>query len=94
MCDETVDLTNKQVLMFSYGSGCAASMFVLRFSADYKKIASKTTSYKQKLAQRIKVDPKDYDKIMAARQEMFGKKDDSPKVCISLSLSLTHITNV
>jgi 3-hydroxy-3-methylglutaryl CoA synthase len=69
--------------MFSYGSGCAASMFVLRFTADYKKIAAKTTSYKQKLAQRIKVDPKDYDKIMAARQEMFGKKDYSPKVCLS-----------
>jgi hydroxymethylglutaryl-CoA synthase len=32
VCDSTLDLTGKQVLMFSYGSGCAASMFVLRFT--------------------------------------------------------------
>ena len=30
ICDETIDLTGKKILMFSYGSGCAASMFVLR----------------------------------------------------------------
>jgi len=38
VCDESIDLTNKEIMMFSYGSGCAASMFTLKFSADYKKI--------------------------------------------------------
>ena len=32
VCDTSIDLTGKQVLMFSYGSGCAASMFILRFN--------------------------------------------------------------
>jgi hydroxymethylglutaryl-CoA synthase len=60
-CDESVDLTGKQVMMFSYGSGCAASMFVLRFTADYKKVAAVTGQYKTRLAQRIKVSPEEYD---------------------------------
>jgi hydroxymethylglutaryl-CoA synthase len=27
ICDDTIDLSGKKILMFSYGSGCAASMF-------------------------------------------------------------------
>ena len=53
-------------MMFSYGSGCAASMFVLNFTSEYKKIASVTSQYKYNLAQRIKVTAQDYDAIMAA----------------------------
>lgn len=32
VCDTSIDLTNRRVMMFSYGSGCAASLFVLRFN--------------------------------------------------------------
>lgn len=38
ICDESIDLTGKKILMFSYGSGCAASMFVLRVNQGYKRI--------------------------------------------------------
>lgn len=38
ICDHTINLQSKTLLMFSYGSGCAASMFVLRFTGDYSKI--------------------------------------------------------
>ena len=38
ICDESIDLTGKKVLMFSYGSGCAASMFVLKINGDYRRI--------------------------------------------------------
>ena len=38
VCNDSIDLTNKRVLMFSYGSGCAASMFFLRFNEGYKNI--------------------------------------------------------
>ena len=38
ICDESIDLTDKKVLMFSYGSGCAASMFVLHVNASYRTI--------------------------------------------------------
>jgi hydroxymethylglutaryl-CoA synthase len=36
LCDESIDLKNKKVMLFSYGSGCAASMFFVRFVGDYK----------------------------------------------------------
>lgn len=38
VCDKSIDLTGKQVFMFSYGSGCAASLFSLKFEAGYKEI--------------------------------------------------------
>jgi hydroxymethylglutaryl-CoA synthase len=27
ICDQTINLENKKIMLFSYGSGCAASMF-------------------------------------------------------------------
>lgn len=68
--------------MFSYGSGCAASLFVLRFDKQYKKIAT-ACEFKYRLAQRIKVTPTEYDAIMAHRQSMFGKNDYTPTVSLN-----------
>lgn len=53
--------------MFSYGSGCAASLFVLRFNADYKVI-SKIAQFKDRLAQRNKYTPEQYDATMLKRE--------------------------
>ena len=38
VCDKTIDLKGKKVLMFSYGSGCAASFLMVRVEGDYKKM--------------------------------------------------------
>jgi 3-hydroxy-3-methylglutaryl CoA synthase len=67
-------------MMFSYGSGCAASMFVLNFTKDYKKVASLAADFIERLAQRIKVTPAEYDAIMAKREAMFGVNDYKPTV--------------
>lgn len=67
-------------MMFSYGSGCAASMFVLNFTKEYKQVASLAAEYIERLAQRIKVTPADYDAVMAKREAMFGKNDYRPTV--------------
>lgn len=81
-------------MMFSYGSGCAASMFVLRFTAGYKQITQKA-QFKQKLAQRTKVTPEDYDQIMAKRERMFGKFDYTPTDSIETLLPGTfYLTKV
>lgn len=82
-CDEQIDLSDKSVMMFSYGSGCAASMFVLRFTKDYKKTAAISSDYKLRLAQRRRVAAQEYDEVMARRQEMFGKNDYTPKDSIA-----------
>ena len=36
LCDDTIDLSNKKVMLFSYGSGCAASMFFVHVKPGYK----------------------------------------------------------
>ena len=89
ICNESIDLNGKKVLMFSYGSGCAASMFILRFNENYKKIQS-TATYKERLARRVKVSPEDYDREMAMREQMFGFSDFKPKVSV-LICSLTSV---
>jgi len=82
-------------MMFSYGSGCAASMFVLHFDKDYKKIAALTSDYKERLAQRRRVTPEEYDDVMAKRKEMFGKNDYTPQDSISdLQPGTFYLTHV
>ena len=71
ICDETIDLTGKKMLMFSYGSGCAASMFVLRINQGYKRI-QQLSCFKQRLASRVKVSPADYEQWMDKRERAFG----------------------
>lgn len=60
VCDDTIDLTGKKVLMFSYGSGCAASMFVLRVNAGYRNI-QRLSDFRPRLASRVKVSPEEYE---------------------------------
>ena len=38
LCDQSIDMAGRKILMFSYGSGCAASMFVLKVNAGYRRI--------------------------------------------------------
>jgi 3-hydroxy-3-methylglutaryl CoA synthase len=45
---EGLDLTGKRVMMFSYGSGCAASIFSLRVREGYQRAIEKS-NFKQRL---------------------------------------------
>lgn len=40
ICNQNIDLSGKSILMFSYGSGNAASMFVIRGNGDYSNLAA------------------------------------------------------
>ena len=79
ICNESLDLTDKKVMMFSYGSGCAASMFILRFKAGYKNI-QRIAYYKDRLSSRVKVRPEDFDREMTMREEKFGLPNIKPIV--------------
>jgi len=81
VCDETIDLSDKNVLMFSYGSGCAASMFVLRFNRDYRRI-QRLSDYRPRLARRVRISPSEYDQWMSLREASFGKANVVPKASI------------
>jgi hydroxymethylglutaryl-CoA synthase len=52
--DTSIDLKDKKLMMFSYGSGCAASMFIIHVKGDYKQI-QKACEFKTRLQSRIKV---------------------------------------
>lgn len=83
ICDENLDLKGKNLMMFSYGSGCAASMFMVRVKGDYKHIQKKA-QFKERLASRIKLSAEEYDKWMAHREATFGKNSYEPTVSIYL----------
>ena len=71
ICDESIDLTGKKIMMFSYGSGCAASMFVLSVRQGYQRI-QQIASFKERLATRVKVSPAEYEQWMTKREGAFG----------------------
>ena len=60
VCDSTIDLSHRSIMMFSYGSGCAASLFVLRFSPSYSVVAE-TAKFQDRLDKRIRLTPEHYD---------------------------------
>jgi len=38
ICDKSINLMGKKITLFSYGSGCAASLFFVRVVGDYSQI--------------------------------------------------------
>ena len=73
-------MQGKNVMMFSYGSGCAASMFFVKFKADYKKHpVYSLASYQTRLEQRTKVSAEEYDSWMTSREQLFGKCGYTPQ---------------
>lgn len=71
------DLGNKNVMMFSYGSGLAASMFLIRGRGSTAGLAT-TLRLKERLANRVKVPPLEYDAIMHQREVNFGHLKEGP----------------
>ena len=80
---EGLDLAGKRVMMFSYGSGCAASMFMVKVSPehDYRGVI-RPANFKQRLDNRVKISPEEYDRWMASREQNYGKVPYTPQVKI------------
>lgn len=71
-------LFNKRVVMFSYGSGLASSMFSFTVVGDTTTMA-KVLNIKQRLSQRTEIPPATFDSIMATRQKCHNVKDYQPE---------------
>jgi hydroxymethylglutaryl-CoA synthase len=71
--DPNLDLSNKKIFMFSYGSGCAASIFSLNISPEYKSIVSRNSDTISGLGKRIKVSPNDFEKILLRKEQLYLK---------------------
>ena len=70
-------LLGKRIGLFSYGSGLASSMFSLRVAGSVQPLTDKL-NLKERLNSRRAVDPADFDKIMALREETHNLKDYTP----------------
>ncbi|KAI8871411.1 hydroxymethylglutaryl-CoA synthase [Ramicandelaber brevisporus] len=70
-------LHGKRVGMFSYGSGCAATMFSIRVVGSTATIAEKM-DLQNRLDARIHVKPEQYSEIMKLREETHQLKEYDP----------------
>lgn len=76
---EGLDLKGKRVCMFSYGSGCASSMFLLRINGNYETVF-RPANFKQRLESRVKISPEVFDRWMQSREDHYGKCPYVPQV--------------
>lgn len=74
--DAATSEAEKRALMFSYGSGLAASLFSVKLKSGLKKIAD-TSNFQARLAQRKKVAPADF--VEALKRRETATSDDVPK---------------
>ncbi|KAI9201869.1 hydroxymethylglutaryl-coenzyme A synthase C terminal-domain-containing protein [Polychytrium aggregatum] len=70
-------LQNKRVVLFSYGSGLASSMFSFTVRGSTEVIAEKL-SLKSRLEARTKISPQRFDEVMALREKVHNVKDYDP----------------
>ena len=79
-------LLNKRILMFSYGSGLAASLFVLRVVGNLDQMKNNLNLMKR-LEGRRRVEPELYDQIMLEKEQNYGKAPFIPKVISRITFS-------
>lgn len=70
------DVAGKQLVLFSYGSGLAASMYMLRVASDHTagsvldRLMSTVADVHQRLDSRMKVEPAEFARIMKLREDV------------------------
>lgn len=72
------ELIGKRILMYSFGSGFAASMFSLRVVDSVQEMANKL-SIKKRLQDRYEIAPEMYEKMMLERERDYGRMNYQPK---------------
>ncbi|KAJ3333256.1 hypothetical protein HDU76_010076 [Blyttiomyces sp. JEL0837] len=76
------ELLGKRVLMFSYGSGLASSMFSFTVRRDISNIAQ-NLKVGDRLAARTKLPPAEYDSIMNLREQTHNARSYAPVSVVS-----------
>ena len=82
------ELVGKRIGMFSYGSGLASTMFSIRVSASVDHIAN-ALNLRQRLDERIEVEPVLFEQTMKLREETHNLKNYSPQGNVNLLASGT-----
>ncbi|KAJ3429352.1 3-hydroxy-3-methylglutaryl coenzyme a synthase [Anaeramoeba flamelloides] len=77
--DQKEQITGKKVLMFSYGSGIASSMFLLKVKKCPTEAIKSCTRIQEMLDNREKISPQMYTKILDKREENLSKFNYNPQ---------------
>lgn len=67
ICNDSIDLINKKIMMFSYGSGLASSLFIVRVIKNLNYIPPRINLI-PRLESRIKISLSEFDKVMNDRE--------------------------
>lgn len=78
--------------MFSYGSGAASTLFLLKVHQN-TEFMRKKMNVKANLQNRIKISPEEFNQILQKKQEEFGKPSIKINVLIRLFNNLILIKN-
>ena len=76
-------LLGKRVVLFSYGSGLASSMFSITVKGSVSAIKKKL-NVSQRLADRSVIEPAEYDQIMLLREKTHNMKSYNPSGSVSM----------
>jgi len=92
-------LAGKKALVFSYGSGLAASMFSITLSSDASPgsplclIQANASAAIERLKQRIKVTPEDFSRRLEEREKDYMKAPFKPKEDLEILFPGTYFLN-
>jgi hydroxymethylglutaryl-CoA synthase len=81
------DLAGKRIVLFSYGSGLASSMYSLRVTADHtsgsalNRLLAGVADVHQRLDARLKVEPAEFARIMKLREDTHHCAPYTPVSC-------------
>ncbi|OMJ17084.1 Hydroxymethylglutaryl-CoA synthase, cytoplasmic [Smittium culicis] len=75
-------LSQKRIAMFSYGSGCAASMYSFIVTGNASSVVEKI-DLEARLNDRIAVSPSNFEAIMSLRENVHNKVSYSPQGPVS-----------
>ena len=74
-----IELVNKRLIMFSYGSGLASTIFVLKINnAMYKNIIKRNMDIYNLFKERIKLSPYEYELILVKKEKMYLTNNYTP----------------
>eukprot|EP00049_Salpingoeca_infusionum_P018593 m.357923 g.357923 ORF g.357923 m.357923 type:complete len:508 (-) comp17988_c0_seq1:359-1882(-) len=85
-------LQDKRIMMFSYGSGLAASLFSLKVRDDVTFIRD-TANVKERLEARTCISPEAFERSLQTREDQYTKYDFKPEAQVDSMFKGTYYLN-
>lgn len=79
LVNKNLILSGKKIFMFSYGSGCAASLFSIKVAGDISKIQERNHDVYSALDNRIKIEPLKFEEMMIKKEKLYLSSNYVPE---------------